>query len=247
MELDRRQLLMALGMASVAGIAGTASAGLSDMGMPKCHQLTRSLIDRARRASSASTTMDALAIERVIRRVMTLGGNHHGRPVIKWMADPAGAFDLLKRRDLADLMEMGQTTLWCDDQYRFPQDGEAFERSFLVRQLVSDILEPDEHDRILMAPKLRAISDARCAGASAEELFSVRAGLSQIGWLETSLPAVATDAICDVEALLCSGATADSGAVHYRLMAFEAYELGLLATWETPAKIICVPRFAAED
>jgi hypothetical protein len=247
MELDRRQLLLALGMASVSGIAGTASAGLTQTGQPKCHQLTRSLIDRARRASSASTTMDALAIERVIRRVMTLGGNHHGRPIIKWIADPAGAFDLLKRRDLADLMEMGPTTLWRAAQHPFQQDEEAFERSFLVRQLLFDILEPDEHDRILMGPKLRAISDTRCAGASAEELFLVRAVLSQIGWLETSLPAVATNAIEEVDALLCSGASADSDAVQHRLMTFEAYEKGLLATWEMPDEIICVPRLAVRS
>jgi hypothetical protein len=246
MELDRRQLLMALGMASVSGLAGTASAGLTDTGLPKCHRLTRSLFDRARRASSASTTVDVHAIERVIRR-MILNADHHGRPVIKWMADPAGAFDLLKRGDLSDLFGIGPTTLWRVAQHPFPQDGEAFERSFLVRQLVSDMLEPDEQDRILMGPKLRAISEARSAGASAEELFSVRAIRSQIGWLETSLPAVATDAICGVNALLCSGASADSDAVQHRLMTFEAYEKGLLATWETPDEIICVPRLAVRS
>jgi hypothetical protein len=76
------------------------------------------------------------------------------------------------------------------------------------------------------------------------KLFSVRAVSSQIGWLETSLPAVATEAICEVEALLCSGASPESDGVRDRLVAFEAYEQGLLATWETPDEIICVPRVA---
>jgi hypothetical protein len=246
MELDRRQPLKALGTASVTGLAGTASAGLFEAGLPECHHLTHSLIDRARRASSGSRTVDANGIERIIHH-MILGGRHHGRPVIKWMVDSADAFDLLKRRDLSDLFGIGPTALWRAAQHPFPQDEEAFERSFLVRQLVSDILKPDECDRILMGPKLRAISDAKCAGASAEELFSARAIRSQIGWLETSLPAVATDAICGVDALLCSGASADSDAVQHRLMTFEAYEKGLLATWEMPGEIICVPRLAVRS
>jgi len=29
---------------------------------------------------------------------------------------------------------------------------------------------------------------------------------------------------------------------HHGLRVFEAYELGLLATWETPTVITCVPR-----
>ncbi len=243
MELDRRQLLMALAMASVSTTAGTASVEQSDTALPKCHQLTRSLIDRARRASSGSTTMDVPAIERILHR-MILRADRHDGPVIKWMADPTNAFDLLKRRDPSDLFGMGQTTLWRAARHPFPQEEEAFERSFLVRELVSGILDPDEHDQILMAPKLRAIHESRCSGASSVELFRVRAVSSQIGWLETSLPAVTTDAICEVEALLCSGASADSDAVHHRLKTFEAYEHGLLATWETPDEIICVPWIA---
>ena len=96
-----------------------------------------------------------------------------------------------------------------------------------------------------MAPKLSAISEAKRAGASRTELRRVRAACFEIGWLETSLPAVATESICAIEALLASGAQPGSDAVRDRLRVFEAYELDLLATWETPAELVCVPRIAA--
>ena len=59
------------------------------------------------------------------------------------------------------------------------------------------------------------------------------------------MPAVATESICAIEALLASGAQPGSDAVRDRLRVFEAYELGLLATWETAAELICVLRIAA--
>jgi hypothetical protein len=120
-----------------------------------------------------------------------------------------------------------------------------FEQSFRVRQLASEILRPDEHDRILMAPKLRSISEAKRAGASPAELRRVKAACFEIGWLETSLPAVATESICAIEALLVSGVRPGSDAVRDRVRVFEAYELGLLATSETPAELICVPCITA--
>ena len=122
---------------------------------------------------------------------------------------------------------------------------DAFERSFRVRQLASEILRPDDHDRILMAPKLSAISEAKRAGASPTELRRVRAACFEIGWLETSLPASRPRSICAIEALLASGAQPGSDAVRDRVRVFEAYEQALLATWETPAELICVPRIAA--
>jgi hypothetical protein len=75
----------------------------------------------------------------------------------------------------------------------------------------------------------------------------VRAACFEIGWLETSLPAVATESVCAIEALLVSGARPDSDAVQDRVRVFEAYELGLLATWETPAELVCVPKSVHGD
>jgi hypothetical protein len=240
MELDRRQVLVAAAMALATGRA-RAGAGRSEAELPECHQLTRSLIERARRASAATDRVDADAIARVIRQTAEASG---GLPVIKWMARPADAFDHLRKLNSSDLgTELA--ALWRVRRSYPPCDEDAFERSFRVRQLASDILRPDEHDRILMAPKLRSISEAKRAGASPAELRRVRAACFEMGWLETSLPAVATESICAIEALLVSGAQPGSDAVRDRLRTFEAYELGLLATWETPAELICVPRIAA--
>jgi hypothetical protein len=240
MELDRRQVLLTVAMTLATGRA-RAGAERPEDELAECHQLTRSLIERARRASTAANRVDADAIERIIRRMVEASG---GLPVIKWMPSPADAFDHLRRLKSSDL-GTGLAALWRVRRSRPPCTEDAFERSFRVRQLASEILRPDDHDRILMAPKLSAISEIRRAGASPAELRRVKAACFEIGWLETSLPAVATESICAIEALLASGARPGSDGVRDRVRVFEAYELGLLATWETPTEIVCVPRLSA--
>ena len=99
----------------------------------------------------------------------------------------------------------------------------------------------DETDRILMAPKLRAKSQAMLANGSDNCIFRVRAVSSQIGWLETSMADAAGQAVSDVEQLLSWGASESSVAMDNQLRIFESYERGLLATWETPDALISVP------
>jgi hypothetical protein len=238
--LDRRQVLLTVAMTLATGTA-CGGAERPEAELPESHQLTRSLIERARRASNATNRVDTDAIERVIRQTADASG---GLPVIRWMAGPADAIAHLRKLNSSDL-GTGLAALWRVRQSCPPCTEDAFERSFRVRQLASEILRPDDHDRILMAPKLSAISETRRAGASPAELQRVRAACFEIGWLETSLPAVATESICAIEAVLASGEQPGSDAIGDRLRTFEAYELGLLATWETQAEIICVPRLTA--
>jgi hypothetical protein len=199
------------------------------------------LIERARRASTATNRVDTDAIERVIRQA----AEEFGRPpTIKWMPSPKNAFDRLRQLNPSEL-GTSLAALWRVRRSCLPCNEDMFEQSFRVRQLASEILRPDEHNRILMAPKLRSISEAKRAGASPAELRRVKAACFEIGWLETSLPAVATESICAIEALLVSGVRPGSDAVRDRVRVFEAYELGLLATSETPAELICVPCITA--
>jgi hypothetical protein len=239
MQLDRRQVLFSVAMALATGRA-CAGAAHSEAELAECHQLTRSLIERARRASTATYCVDTDAIELVIRRMAEASGD---LPVIKWMASPTEAFDYLRRLNSSDL-GMSLAPLWRIRRSYPPCDEDAFERSLRVRQLASEIVRPEEHDLILMAPKLNAISEAKRAGAPPAELRRVRAVCFEIGWLETSLPAVATESICAIEALLASDERPDSDAVRDRVRVFEAYELGLLATWETPSELVCLHRIA---
>jgi hypothetical protein len=76
--------------------------------------------------------------------------------------------------------------------------------------LANELLGVDEHDRILMAPKLLAKADAISSNASAKEMFRVRAVSSQIGWLETSMTDTAAGAVSNVELLLSSRASESS-------------------------------------
>jgi hypothetical protein len=78
--------------------------------------------------------------------------------------------------------------------------------------------------------------------ASAKAVFEVRAVAAQIGWLETCIPLAAAQAVANVELFLSSGISEQDGLMLHQLRVFEAYELGLLATWETPDALICVPR-----
>jgi hypothetical protein len=93
-----------------------------------------------------------------------------------------------------------------------------------------------------MAPKLLSKSKTMAENAPAEAVFEVRAVSAQIGWLETCVPVAAAQAISNVELFLSSGFSEHGEPIHHQLRVFEAYEHGLLATWETPDAIICVPR-----
>jgi len=241
MEFDRREAILLAAATALVTLGGArAEAVGSDVEMPECHQLTRSLIERARRARLTTNPVDTDAIERIIHRMAEGSG---GLPIIKWMATPTDAFDHLRKLNSSEL-GTSLAALWRVRRSCPPCNEDTFERSFRVRKLVSEIIWPDEHDRVLMAPKLRAISDARCAGLSRAELRAVRAQCFQMGWLETCMPAVAADAIISIELHLSLGFPERSEPIRHQLRVFEAYELGLLATWETPAELICVPRTA---
>ena len=138
---------------------------------------------------------------------------------------------------------MAPATLWSGAGLPRRTDDRSLKNTRCVRfEVVWDIVDVEEHDRALMSPKLLAKSQAMAEGASAEDLFKVRAVAAQIGWLETNLPVAACHAVDEIDFLLTSGLPEDDELIGHHLRAFRAYELGLLATWETPAAIICVPR-----
>jgi hypothetical protein len=51
----------------------------------------------------------------------------------------------------------------------------------------------------------------------------------------------ATEALCTIDHLLSAEHTEGSEAIYHQLRVFEAYENGLLATWETRDELVCVP------
>jgi len=140
---------------------------------------------------------------------------------------------------------MDTASLWRRGRPSSPVDEESLDRSLVLGGLVADIVGVEHHDRALMAPKLLAKSKAMAGNASIEASFEVRAVAAQIGWLETCLPVAAAEAVANVELFLSSGFSQHEEPIHHQLRVFEAYELGLLATWETPTAVICVPRSPA--
>ena len=59
------------------------------------------------------------------------------------------------------------------------------------------------------------------------------------------MPVAAAGAVANIELFLSSSFSERDEPIHHQLRVFEAYELGLLATWETPTAIGCVPRSTA--
>jgi hypothetical protein len=241
-NLDRRRLLATGSCAFLTGVTRPAWSIPNTPAAGQCHPLTRSLLERARRRGRDAP--DRAMAERAIRQFA--GASGWTKPlVIKWLDAPTDAFDHLSRFDLDALLDMGSAGFWRRGQPPAPRDVETFDRAFEVRMVANSLLGVDDHDRMLMAPKLRAKSQARSANRSDEEVFRVRAVSSQIGWLETSMAEAAAQAVSNVELLLSTGASEDSGSIDNQLSIFESYERGLLATWETPDALICVPRLAA--
>jgi hypothetical protein len=233
MDIDRRRLL-----ASTAGLALTGLVGAADA--RRLHPLTRSLLGRARRAGGAPRPPDTARIERVILDLANASGRAD-KPVIKWRPDPFAAHDLLSSHGLDELLRMGTAEMW---RRRAPPalfDDRSLDLSFVLRGLVADIVGVEGHDRALMDPKVLAKSRAIAERASAEAIFEARAIAAQIGWLETCLPVAAAQAVADIELLLSAGFAEYDEPVYHQLRVFEAFELGLLATWETLDALVCVP------
>jgi hypothetical protein len=148
----------------------------------------------------------------------------------------------LSRYGLDALLQMGSAGLWRRAGPSPPSDDRSLDLSLVLGGVVADIVGAEEHDRVLMAPKLLSKSRAMAGNASAEAVFEVRAVAAQIGWLETCMPIAVVQAVANVELFLSSGISEQDGLMLHQLRVFEAYELGLLATWETPDALICVPR-----
>jgi hypothetical protein len=245
-NIDRRQVLIGGTCAAVArtfrdvGASGSPLPPFLDTG--KCQSLTRSLLERARKANRGCETPDRARVERTIRQFAD--ASTWTKPlVIKWMDTPTDAFDHLSRFGLDALLNMGTARFWHLDQPSGSRDVEAFDRAFEVRMMANELLGVEEHDHALISPKLLAKSRARSANLSDEEVFRVRAVSAQIGWLETSMVDAAAQAVADVELLLSTGVPERSMAIDHQLKIFGSYEHGLLATWEIGDALICVPRF----
>jgi hypothetical protein len=247
MEIDRRQVLIGSAGVALAGVLGVIRAspdpGLSGIaGADQWHPLTRSLLERASKIGRCRKAPDRTVVERTIWQFADASG-YVGRPVIKWMNTPSDAFDHLSRFGLDALLEMGTARFWRRFRPLVSPNAKAFDRAFEVRMTANELLGVDEHDRLLMAPKSRAKSAAMSASTSDDGVFRVRAVSSQIGWLETSMADAAAEAVSNVELLLRAGASEGSVSIDNQLNVFDSYEGGLLATWETPTELICVPRY----
>jgi hypothetical protein len=241
MKIDRRNLLWATAGLAMTKLVGPtfSQAGMAGSDEFPWHPFTRSLLDRARHASLVDGRANTALIERLIHEEVVTQGCANP-PIIKWLADPFDAFAYLSGLGLDELLQMGNAQLWRRAGPKVDLDDDRLNSHLVLVGVIGDTVRSSDHDRLLMAPKLLSKARVMAENASAEAVFKVRAVAAQVGWLETCIPVVAAQAVTDVELFLSSGASKES--IHHQLRVFEAYELGLLAMWETPGVLICVPR-----
>jgi hypothetical protein len=249
MDIERRSLLRAASCLALSGLTGRFGAGTPAEAdeipaVHSWHPLTQSLLRRAQKASSRGKSVDTSQVDQIVRDLAVAQGCTK-TPVIKWLADPACVFDHLSRYGLDALLQMGSASLWRRAGPPPPPDDRSLDLSRFLGEVVADIVGAEEHDRALMVPKLLSKCQAMSGNASAEAVFEIRAVAAQIGWLETCMPIAAAQAVANIELLVSSGISEHDESVSHQLRVFEAYELGLLATWETPGAVICVPRSIA--
>ena len=241
MEIDRRNLLSATACLAMAKLVGPTFAlprtiGLDD---PPWHPITRSLLDRAQRGILVDGRANRALIERLIHQEADTQ-SYANPPVIKWLADPFDAFEYLSRLGLDELLQVDATRLWRRAGPPVSTDDDRLDLAAVLGSRIAGLVRSAEHDSALIAPKRLSKARVMAENASVEAVFKVRAVAAQIGWLETCIPVVAAQAVTDVELILSSGASKEL--IHHQLRVFEAYELGLLATWETPGAIVCVAK-----
>jgi hypothetical protein len=242
MEIGRRDLLVGVGKLSLARIGLPLSADPGPEEGPTrtdegWHPLTRSLLDRAGRAGQRT---DRFLVERAIHEIAEARPEHR-QLVIKWLETPTRAFEHLSRYGLDKLVRMRATSFWCGPLPAPVMGQDNPERSFDLYHHAANALKVEEHDLALTAPKVVAKRRATEAQYPRQAIVKIRSVAAQIGWLETSLPAAAAEALCAIEDLLSAGHAEGSESIHHQLRVFEAYESGLLATWETPEELVCVP------
>jgi hypothetical protein len=246
MVIERRSLLRAASCLALSGFIYPLDAGIPAEadeipGVHAWHPLTRSLLRRAKEASSAGKRANTSQVDRIIRETAVAQGCAKS-PDIEWLADPSCAFDHLSEYGLDALLQMDTASLWRRAGPSQPFDDRSLDLSRFLGGVITDIVGAEDHDRALMAPKLLAKRRAIAENVPAEAIFEIRAVAAQIGWLETCMPIAAVQAVVNVELFLSSGVSEHDESVSHPLRVFKAYERGLLATWETPSAVICVPR-----
>ena len=239
MDIGRRELLAGMGLAVMISPWGAVWVGAEDAAPSNrdWHPLTQSLLDRASRAGQQ---LDRYRVERIIHEV----AGEHGRPIIKWMDTPGRAFEHLLRYPLDELAQMPTAQFWPSATSALTANEDAEERSVKLFLYAIQLLRVEEHGRALLAPKLAYKAQAIASQSRPDSMLEARAIAAEIGWIETSLPGAAAGAIRAVEDLLSAGHAEGSMEICHQLVVFEAFEHGLLASWQTPGALVCVQRSA---
>ena len=236
MEIGRRELLAGaatLGLVTMFSPLDARPVAAEDPAPPclQLHPLTSSLLDRASRAGQQ---LDRSRVERVIREV----AGEHGRPVIKWMDDPGRAFEHLRRYSPDELAQLPTAQFWPFPPPASAASEDAEERSIELYLHATQVLRVEEHARALMTPKLSYKAQAMASLSRPSLIFKARVLAAEIGWIEDFAAGSCGWSDPRRRGPALGGTLADSMEICHQLRVFEAFEYGLLATWETPDELV---------
>lgn len=164
MEIDRRKLLSASASLAMVKLVGPAFRPLRLAGFePAWHPFTRSLLDRARRASLVDGRANRALIEHLIHLEADTQ-RYANLPVIKWLTDPFDAFEYLSRLGLDKLLQVDATRLWRRAGPPMSTDEDRLDSAAFLGSGTAGLVRSAD-DEALMAPKL--LSKARVMAESA--------------------------------------------------------------------------------
>lgn len=201
--------------------------------------MVEAILDRTRNASGGQKPDRDLIEDTIKRRVEATA--YKVAPV-KWLETAADAHAYLSDQGLEALLRADVTRFWRFDESAVLQRGfDYLESAYDAQGEAEGIFRVDEREADVSAPKQRAKARAIASNISTQDVFHTRAVSSQIGWLETVISRAAAYSIYQMELLLSSGISGDSASIGHLLGVIDAFERGLLATWETSDELVCVP------
>jgi hypothetical protein len=246
MILDRRRLILNATAAMVAlpifsrsfTSAAAALDQIPDAPTTRWHPMVEAILDRARNVSGRRISERGLIEDTIKRRAEAAA---YKIAPVKWLETSADAHAYLSHQGLEVLLEADVARFWKFDNSKVLQRGFDYpESAYDAQSEAEEFFRVEERENEVSAPKQRAKAHAIASNISAQNVFYTRAVSSQIGWLETVIARAAAYSIYQIELLLSLGVSEDAAEIRRLLNVFEAYEHGLLATWETAQEFVCV-------
>jgi hypothetical protein len=240
-NMKRREFLEFVGSAVAWPVAARARA----MPLIFCHPLTDGLLRRARWMERRCGIRDRDRVESILDRRSEMSGKYL-KPV-KWVERFEDVYWQLARNPSL-VMDLGPNPFWAagSDVLRDPDPSRwsDLRHSMAAKDQAKQYFGCDEHAAYFDAIASRidekvlpSINSWEGSWEEYEELFKARCQPFQIA---NEVASVASNSVGLIDLSIRLGHSAESERIGLLLTPIEAYESGLMATWETADEMICM-------